>query len=862
MRHTRRVHLLTSAAILLAPALAVAQDTTGQATVEEPQRPIEELVVTGRVGLGAQVTQFQSSTSITTFNEESLRETGALTLTDVYAEVPGVWAETSGGQSAANVFVRGIPAPGQFLFTKIQVDGLPVFEEHGIGFLTPDGLLRNDETVRRVEAVRGGSSSIFSSNGPGGIFNHITKRGTPEPEGVIKGEYGNFGHFRFDGFYSGPISDQTSVAVGGFYRASDGVRDPGFRGDDGGQVRASVTHQLDQGEVTVYANYINDRNIFYLPIPLDLDDDNDLTSIPGLDANDDTLVSDDIRLATFVQPGGQTQTFDLTDGIHNQAVTVGGEVEYELGEWTIGNKTRYMSGETNFITVIPFNIEEAGSFLNGQLAAAQAAFAGTQSLALRFAEDGVGAASTFDFATGPGTGNQGNGLLGLSGFFGVVSDYDNFQNDFQVGRSVDFFGEHFLTLGFYASVYSIDQTQQIATYIHEIAGSPANLDIFAVDGGGEVIGAVTQNAFIQFGNGYENYSGDGEVFAVYAADEWSVTDRFRLDVGFRFEVQDLEGQVESVGTFDESDTNPLIPADGLQTLADDAISFGTGQFTAFSEDYEEFAYSIGANYEITNWIATYARVSDGFRTPTLDDLAVATLGPGSSADLLVNDIFQVEGGVKLDLPWLQAFITGFYSDFADQTFTEPVLDDLGNLINTTITQSADTIGIEAEALIGPFYGFSLQVKATLQEAEISAFDVLNTGAGVDIEDTSFAGLSGNEVPRIPGRIIAIRPKYEFSFEDANGAVFLDIFNTDARFQDFSNNIVLPGYTTVGAGFTLNMFGSVELTIIADNLTNTIGLTEGNPRSDLLAGPAAESSIATLARPIVGRNVRISLGYRF
>jgi len=860
-----RSFLLGGAALMLplTSAAQTQQSATEDADAEQAdRRAIEEIVVTGRVSLGNQVTQFQSSASITTFGEEGLRETGALTLSDVYAEVPGVWAETSGGQSASNVFVRGIPAPGQFLFTKIQLDGLPVFEEHGIGFLTPDGLLRNDETIRRVEAVRGGSSAVFASNAPGGVFNHITKRGSEDPEGVIKAEWGNFNHFRFDGFYAGPLSEDTTFTLGGFYRASDGVRDPGFTGDKGGQIRASVEHEFDKGDIRAYAHYVNDRNVFYLPIPLGLDGNDNLTSIPGLDANDDTLVTDDIRLATLLQTGGQTETFDLSDGIHNDAITIGTELNYELGDWKLSNKTRFMDGETNFISVIPFAIEEAQAFVDGQLARAQAAFAGADRLALRFSDDGVGASSTFGFAGGGGAGNAGNGLLGLSGFFGVVSDFDNFQNDLQIGRAVDFAGEHFLTLGFYASAYNITQTQQVATFIHEVTGSPRTLDLFAVDAGGDVVGAVTQNSFVQFGNGFENYSGDGEVFAIYAADEWNVTRKLRIDLGFRGEFQTLEGEVESVGNFNESANNPFITQNGLQTLADDNLNFGTGQFTPFKEKYEEFSYSIGANYEITDWVAAYSRVSDGFRTPTLDDLAVAQLGSGTTDNLLVNDIFQVEGGFKIDLPWLQAFVTGFFSDFEDQTFTEPVLDAGGNLVNATITQSADTVGIEAEALIGPFHGFSLQVKATLQDADLSSFSVLNTGAGVGVEDTSFAGLSGNAVPRIPGRIVSIRPKYDFVLDDANGSVFLDIYNTDARFQDFSNSVILPSFTTVGVGATLNLFDGVEFTLIGDNLTNTIGLTEGNPRSDLLAGPAANSSIATLGRPIVGRNFRLSLAYRF
>ncbi|MEL7452803.1 MAG: Plug domain-containing protein [Pseudomonadota bacterium] len=131
---TLKAVLLTGVAAFAAPAMA--QDTT---VGEESERTLDQVIVTGRAG-NSDITQFESTVSISTFDEEAISDAAPLTLTDLFAQVPGVWAESSGGQSAANVFIRGIPAPGQFLFSKIHVDGLPVFEEHGIGFLTPDGL--------------------------------------------------------------------------------------------------------------------------------------------------------------------------------------------------------------------------------------------------------------------------------------------------------------------------------------------------------------------------------------------------------------------------------------------------------------------------------------------------------------------------------------------------------------------------------------------------------------------------------------------------------------------------------------------------------------------------------------------------
>ncbi|MEL7488159.1 MAG: TonB-dependent receptor plug domain-containing protein, partial [Pseudomonadota bacterium] len=500
-----------AAAAANAPAAALAQDA-GDASSDA--QGLDQIIVTGRAG-GSAITQFESSVSITTFDEELIRDVAPLTLSDLFAEVPGVWAESSGGQSAANVFIRGIPAPGQFRFSKILVDGLPVFEEQGIGFLTPDGLFRIDGTTSRLEAVRGGTSSVFASNAPGGIFNHISKKGSQDPEGAIRLEWGDFGHRRVDVNYAGPISDDTTFSVGGFYRVSDGVRDPGFRADEGGQIRGSVTKTFDRGEVTFNAGYINERNLFLLAIPLDLDANGDLTSIAGFDANFDTLVSDDQRFVSILRPDGGTDDFDLADGINNEAFHFGTEVVYELGsDWTITNRNRYINGEIQFNSAIPFAFEDGNVFLDAQLPVAQAAFgAGVAEVVATFADGSPFALSGPD---GQG-GNNGNGLIGTSGFFPVNTQIENFVNDFQISKPFDFLkGVHNITLGLYTSFYSVDQLQGFGTFVHEIDGSPRNLDLTAVDALGNPLGTLTQNSFTNFAGGFfQNYSGDGEVIAFY-----------------------------------------------------------------------------------------------------------------------------------------------------------------------------------------------------------------------------------------------------------------------------------------------------------------------------------------------------------
>ena len=129
--------------------------------------------------------------------------------------------------------------------------------------------------------------------------------------------------------------------------------------------------------------------------------------------------------------------------------------------------------------------------------------------------------------------------------------------------------------------------------------------------------------------------------------------------------------------------------------------------------------------------------------------------------------------------------------------------------------------------------------------------MVSGGSGVVGED-----FIGNDMQRIAERIIAVRPRYDFLTEYFDGSIFVDIYSVGERFANNPNTIVLSGSTTVGVGVALN-FDQIELTMVEDNLTNTIGVTEGHPQLDAFAG--GDSSIARFARPVLGRNFRVMLG---
>ncbi|HEX9783722.1 MAG TPA: Plug domain-containing protein, partial [Opitutaceae bacterium] len=123
----------------------------------------DDFVVTGTA---RKVRKFDSAFTISSVSEEKIELASPVGAVDLMRTLPGFATEPSGGESGNNVAVRGLPTTN-FRFVGLFEDGLPNFFEQQQDFVNADELMRVDATIEGVEAVRGGTASIFSSNSPG-----------------------------------------------------------------------------------------------------------------------------------------------------------------------------------------------------------------------------------------------------------------------------------------------------------------------------------------------------------------------------------------------------------------------------------------------------------------------------------------------------------------------------------------------------------------------------------------------------------------------------------------------------------------------------------------------------------------------
>jgi outer membrane cobalamin receptor len=212
-----------------------------------------------------------------------------------------------------------------------------------------------------------------------------------------------------------------------------------------------------------------------------------------------------------------------------------------------------------------------------------------------------------------------------------------------------------------------------------------------------------------------------------------------------------------------------------------------------------------------------------------------------------DEVTNIELGYKTMLANLSLFATLFQTEF-DNVFFNDVLADGSTARRNAATR---TRGLEIEGAYQPIEAFSVTLSLTQQEPEYQDFLVRNEQTGTTND------LSGNRIRRIPETIARLTPSY--SFMGNRGQVYLTWSYYGERPSNDENTIELPSYNKLDAGVIFDATDRLRLQLTGENLTDEVGLTEGNPRTDVGAGGIG--SVYT-ARPLFGRSVLAAATLRF
>lgn len=774
----------------------------------EDTQSLDEIVVTGVVNPKSKL---ESSVSVSTMDVKLIEQASPRSAGELFRNIPGIRAESSGGEGNANFNVRGVPiSSGGSRYFQIQEDGLPLNLFGDTSFGNADNFLRIDSNIGRVEAIRGGSASTQTSNGPAGIINMISKTGDTEG-GSIGTTFGlDYQTSRLDFEYGTPLGNGLSYHVGGFMRTGEGPREIGYQGNKGGQFKANLTKRFENGYVRVYTKFLNDRSVMYLPMPMLLEGDNanpTFSNLPGFDITNDATQSAFLQQSAGTSPfDGTRHVNDVRNGNNPISKALGAEFSFSLPkDWKIAGKARYSNNSGEWVA--PFT-----------------AGVGTVAEIETTARDASNATGALVYTDGDREAfNPSNGLAQIIHMFDVsVEDLSNFFGDVKVSKKInDNIG---VTAGLFTATQNTKIGWQWSSFLSEVKGGGqarlADFDGFSRNGqysyGTPVWGNCCQRKYNTVHN----------VNSPYVGVDADINDKLNFDGSIRFENVKVTGNIAGGPTSQDSfDYNGDGTIQGIEQVVP-IITGADGQVV--NDDYNFVSYSAGLNYKLNAGAAVFARYSSGASGRAADRNNYGTDG---KADVQYDEVSQLEVGYKKRLKNGVLNLTGFMSNTDE---------GLSNELNRSVGNPFKALGLEAETALAFGDNFSFNGSFTWTKAEIDG------GAN-----------KGNTPRRQADLVYNLSPSYNFG-ENSQHGIALSVLGTSKSYAQDDNALVMPAYAYFNLIGRAGLTEGLSLVLSVNNLFDTVGITEVEGNGDGAFG----SNRLVRARSISGRSTTLSLQYKF
>ena len=755
-----------------------------------------EVVVTGTFSGRTQKT---APMSLTVLNGDQLQRLASNSQADILRTVPGITAEGGGGEVATNLFVRGFPSGGQYAFTPLQIDGVPILSTFGLNSSAHDVYFRNDIGLKNLEFVRGGSSTLFGAGSVAGIVNYTSVTGTDDPVNKVQLEWANGGRLKMDMLSAGDLGNGFYYAVSGFYRYDEGPLETGMP-TRGYQIRGNVKKLFNEGNssVTVYGQKIDDNVQFYLPYPLDNSGDTPVRPTGNDGEEIFTMLSGDLKDFSFDTPNGRFES-----PIGNGVITNGGFLMVDLkhafgNDWLLSSKAKAASYEHWFNLFLDGDgvhntPEDQENYLKDRELPSEATFTYVD--------------NEQPLAT--------NDLLFENRILDRQRDMQEMVGEVNLTKTVN---RHNFTIGTFLSHTRAEDDNWIYNVLGDFSNSPRAVALVYTDSTGAEVPYST-GGFIS-GRQTSNRYHESSKVAFYAADEYK-GDRFTLDVGLRWErAAGLISRENGVGT----------------------NNFQKGQVSA-----SDIAAVIAGSYELNKSMNVYANFSRGYFFPQLRSVSFSRAGLPQTYE--TETVLQGELGLKYGGKKLSGTAAVFYNALSDRRNVDFVNDpnDPANVIEEVTLQDTRAIGIEANVYYNIVKGLDLYGNFTYQDHEFTK---------VESDPTQ----EGNAIARIPNVMGMAGISYLNSGFDFNlsanflGSKFTNNANS-VELDPFTIVRLDTGYKfPLGEGDE-----SLRIGLSVFNLLDAAGVTEGSPRQ---GNSQVAGGNFFVGRPILPRRVFVRAAFEF
>lgn len=793
---------------------------------------LQQVVVTGTASFGG-IKKIDASYSVTSMTAQQIKEANPKSAADLLKASPGVYPESSGGQTGANIEVAGFPGGGDAPYATYQLNGTPLYPMSTLSFMENSSMFRLDDTIDRAEIVQGGPSVLYGNGQPGVTANFILREGTDVPSGDIGFTYGSEGMYRLDGFIGFKVANNWYGSIGGFWRRSDGVRDPQFPADNGGQLTATLTRDWDSGSLLFYARALKDHNQFVTDTPILNPGTGSFSNYPGFDALTGTFGSKaDQR--EFIEttpcgtagcrPGGVD--VNLAKGRGADIRLFGANFDWDFGNgWSISDKLGFTTGQMN--TVSFFSTGANPTTLLGYVASQTAADAASGQLP----------AGTY---TGTATYTNGQAAdltqnVTTQGLWYVHKDIKAISNEFHVSKEL--FEGNTLTVGNYTAVYSDHDTWYLGNNMLLQAQNNPNPIVVDLSNGTNTWQLTDPQGFTSGPSFALKERWNAFNTAFFATDSWKVGN-WLIDGGIRVERQQASGGL-SQNTTGDLDNNPY-------TLYNNSSSYLVPGLTYQHYLKTEKSWTLGANYEFNPNLSAYVRANLGIHFPGFDDLRGLPSTP-------VQKVKNYEIGVKYQADWIYADVSAYRRLF----YNVPYTITLGNGQQQSFVYGSQTKGVNFTTTVKPIEHAAITFSGDYMDGHYNRYiGCVNytTQSGT----AACTSINGMQLQRQPKFQFRLTPSYDLPTSWGDVKAWITYEHIGNRYGDLIQQQPLGSYYDLSFGLQANVGQHWVYSVQGTNLTNQIGITEGNSR---LFGFASGGGVI-LARSIEGREVNGQIKYNF
>jgi outer membrane receptor protein involved in Fe transport len=867
----------TAMAQQAAPAAAPAAAPTAVAP-----ESLQEVVVTA----SAQgVKKLDASYSIVSVDQDIIKQSNPKSTADLLKVSPGIWPESSGGQTGANIEVAGFPSGGDAPFFTNMIEGMPLYGMPSLSFMDSSSLFRIDDTIDRVEVVQGGPGALFGPGQMGASANFILKRGTEQTSGSVGVTYGNEGLWRIDANTGFKITDGWYGTLGGFYRENEGVRPPQFPADQGGQFTATLNHDLEGGSLLFWGRVLDDKNQFIVPVPvIQSSTGSSFSAYPGFCPLKCSYGSWNIQNVTLPNPadGGGFENANLANGRGGNLYYFGIKYDQHFAAWEVLNNLILNGGGLDTYALFSGpNPRPLGYLLYGCQIPQPTGYcnaAGGPVDTNNYGIDPKTGHITYPNAGGPGTGlpfgvfnvnatYSGSGLpvpldqsVIQQGWWAIQKSLSNFADELRVSHPL-FTDDNILTGGVYFAKYSMNDNWSLGNQMlmtNTPNATAINLNYRAganctKPGNVNTCYLSSNQGFINWNNNYNILQhGNAENIAGYLSDSWRIN-RLLIDVGARLENIDVRWR--GCGTNGPSTSH--VPLGSAFDLWNNSVQVCNPDGVQEHEHYTTTrpTFTGGANYEFSDHMSVYVRANTGNHFNDFDNGVRGANGKYAPTQTITN----YEGGFKFQARWIYADINVYKRDFTGLQYQETNAAGVGTGVTSTYGSTAK--GVNFTGTVTPFDNFTIRLVADYMDGHYT--DYIGCAPYVDIfGHKQCANVNGSPIQRQPKWQARVTPSYTIPWSAWSGGdvtAFVTYEYVGQRFEDLTGLQPLGTYYMLGAGVVANVGSKWQLRVQGTNLTNQIGLTEGNARK---TGAAAGIGNVLLARPIEGQEINFTVYYKF